>query len=52
MKKVFKKLFELLLSNRFYIGMCIGGLFYKPESIILWAVLAIDLYLFIRYDRD
>lgn len=52
MKKVFKKLFELLLSNRVCIGLCIGGLFYKPESIIFWAVLAISIYLFIRYDRD
>lgn len=52
MKKVFKKLFELLLSNRVYIGMCIGGLFCKPESIIIWSVLAINIYLFIRGDRD
>jgi hypothetical protein len=52
MKKVSKKLFELVLSNRLYIGICIGGLFYRPESAILWLILAINVVGVIRHDRD
>ena len=51
MKTNLKTLIGIILSRRVAIGACIGALFSNPQNYILWAILAVNLWLIFR-DSD
>jgi len=48
MKNLFRKLFSVVVSKRFFLGIIVCAIAFKPHNFLLWIFLAIDVYVLIR----